>query len=191
MKNSNKVLLIVLDGYGEGKDYKYNAVTRSNTPFIDNLRNNYPTTKLRTEGQFVGLPKNSMGGSEVGHFTMGAGRIVWQSLEEINRSIKKKEFFKKKALLAAAKNCKKNNSKFHILGMISDEGVHSHLDHLFALLDFAKEQKLEKVYIHAITDGRDVPERSAEKFIKKIKYGFRKNGRFEPGRARNARRGDG
>ena len=170
----NKVLLIVVDGYGEGKDYKYNAVTRSKTPFLDNLRKQYPTTLLQTTGKHVGLPKRSMGGSEVGHFTMGAGRIVYQSLEEINRSIKKREFFEKKELKKAAKNCKKNESKFHILGMISDEGVHSHLDHLFALLKFAKKEKLKEVYIHAITDGRDVPEKSAEKFIKKINAQIKK-----------------
>jgi 2,3-bisphosphoglycerate-independent phosphoglycerate mutase len=167
MKN-NKTLLIILDGYGEGKDYPYNAVTRSNTPFIDSLREKYPTTTLRADSEHVGLPKKTMGGSEVGHFTMGCGRIVYQSLEEINRSIKKKTFFKKKALLEAAENCRKNDSKLHIMGMISDEGVHSHLDHLFSLLEFAKKEKLKKVYIHAITDGRDVPERSADKFIKKI-----------------------
>jgi 2,3-bisphosphoglycerate-independent phosphoglycerate mutase len=165
---NKKTLLIVLDGYGEGKDYQYNAITRGKTPFLNSLRKNYPKTILRADSEDVGLPKNTMGGSEVGHFTMGAGRIVFQSLEEINRSIRKGEFFKKKELKALAKNCKKNDSKFHILGMISDEGVHSHIDHLFTLLKFAKKEKIKKVYIHAITDGRDVPERSADKFIKKI-----------------------
>ncbi len=163
-----KVLLIVLDGYGEGKDYKYNAVTRSNTPYIDFLRKNYPTTLLKAHGNAVGLPPKTMGGSEVGHFTIGAGRVVWQSLEEINRSIKKGEFFKKPQLKKAVANCRKNNSALHLLGMISDEGVHSHLNHLYALLKFAKKEKLKEVYIHAITDGRDVPERSADKFIKQI-----------------------
>ncbi len=165
---NKKTLLIVLDGYGEGKDYKYNAVTRSKTPFIDELRKKYPHTLLNCKGNHVGLPPKTMGGSEVGHFTMGAGRIVHQSLEEINRSIKNSKFFKLKALKKLAKNCRKNNSAFHIMGMISDEGVHSHLDHLFALLKFAKKEKLSKVFIHAFTDGRDVPERSADKFIKKI-----------------------
>lgn len=164
----NKVLLIILDGYGEGEDYKYNAISRSETPFIDNLRKNYPSTLLKCDGEDVGLPKGTMGGSEVGHFTIGAGRIVFQSLEEINQSIKNGEFFKKKLLKKSFENCKKNNSKLHLLGMISDAGVHSHLDHLFALLEMAKKEKIENVYIHAITDGRDVPEKSAEKFIKKI-----------------------
>ena len=169
-----KVLLIVLDGYGEGKDYKYNAVTKSDTPFIDKLRKNYPTTLLHCDSEHVGLPPNTMGGSEVGHFTMGAGRIVWQSLEEINRSIEKGNFFKLKALKKAAANCRKKDSKLHLLGMISDEGVHSHLDHLFELLKFAKQEKVKKVYIHAITDGRDVEERSADEFIKKINSQIKK-----------------
>jgi len=164
----NKVLLIVLDGYGEGKDYSSNAVTRANTPFVNSLRKNCPTTKLKTDSEAVGLPKNTMGGSEVGHFTMGAGRIVWQSLEEINRSIRSKKFFNFPALKKAAQICRKNNSSFHILGMISNMGVHSHINHLFALLDFAKKEKLKKVFIHAITDGRDVHERSAKKYIKQI-----------------------
>lgn len=164
----NKVLLIVLDGYGEGKDYKFNAVTRANTPFIKNLRKNYPTIKLKTDSEAVGLPKRTMGGSEVGHFTMGAGRIVWQSLEEINRSIRSRKFFDLPALKKAAAICRKNNSSFHILGMISNMGVHSHIDHLVALTNFAKKEKLKKVFIHAITDGRDVHERSAKKYIKQI-----------------------
>jgi len=169
-----KAMLIVLDGYGEGKDYKYNAVTRSKTPFLDKLRKSYPTTVLNCDSEHVGLPKNTMGGSEVGHFTMGAGRIVYQSLEEINRSIKKGEFFKKKALKKAAQICHKNDSALHLLGMISDQGVHSHLSHLFTLLKWAKKEKLKKVYIHAITDGRDVKERSAKKFITAINKEIKK-----------------
>ncbi len=172
---SKKALLIVLDGYGEGKNYKYNAVTQANTPYIDSLRKTYPSTLLRTEGQFVGLPKNSMGGSEVGHYTMGAGRIVYQSLEEIDKSIKSKEFFKKKELINAIKNCQQKGSKLHLLGMISDKGVHSHLNHLNALLKFAKQSNLKDVYIHAITDGRDCQERSAQKYIKQIQKFIKKN----------------
>jgi len=172
----NKVLLIVLDGYGEGKNYKYNAVIRSETPFLDQLRENYPKTILQCCGNDVGLPKGGMGGSEVGHFTMGAGRIVYQSLEEINRSIAKKDFFKLKKLKEAAAYCRKNDTKFHILGMISDQGIHSHLNHLYTLLKFAKAEKLKKVYIHAITDGRDVPERSASKFIKEVNSEIKKLG---------------
>ena len=163
-----KTLLIILDGYGHGKDYKYNAVTRAKTPYINSLKKNYPHTLLKTDSEAVGLPPKTMGGSEVGHFTIGAGRVVWQSLQEINRSIKKGKFYKLPDLKAAAERCKKNKTSFHIMGMISDKGVHSHLDHLYALLKFAKKNKLENIYIHAITDGRDTKERSAQKFIKHI-----------------------
>lgn len=166
--NIQKVMLIIVDGYGEGEDYPGNAVTRSNTPFIDQLRKNYPMTTLKCLGENVGLPKGSMGGSEVGHFTIGAGRVVFQSLEQINRSIRSEEFFQLPDLQKAAENCQKNNSKLHLLGMISDQGIHSHLDHLWALMKFAKKEKLEKVYIHAITDGRDVPEKSAKKYLQQI-----------------------
>lgn len=171
-----KVLLIILDGYGEGKDYKGNAVINSKTPFIDGLRKEYPTTKLKCSGNEVGLPKGFQGGSEVGHFTLGAGRIVWQSLEEINRSIKDGSFYKKKPFLHAIERVKKNNSKLHLLGMISDQGVHSDYHHLFELLKLAKKHKVKNVYIHAITDGRDVPERSGEKFLKKLKKEMKKTG---------------
>jgi 2,3-bisphosphoglycerate-independent phosphoglycerate mutase len=170
-----KVLLMILDGYGEGPAGKGNAAKLADTPFLDELRKKYPTTLLKSDSKAVGLPKGTQGGSEVGHFTMGAGRMVWQSLEEINRSIKNGGLFKMPALKKAVSNAKKNDSKLHIMGMISDEGVHSDINHLFALLKFAKSQGLKKVYIHAITDGRDVPERSVKKYIRMIqKQGFGK-----------------
>jgi 2,3-bisphosphoglycerate-independent phosphoglycerate mutase len=168
-----KALLIILDGYGHGKDYKYNAVTHAKTPFINSLKKKHPHTLLKTDSEAVGLPPKTMGGSEVGHFTIGAGRIVWQSLEEINRSISRGKFYKLPALKETVKQCKKNDTPLHLLGMISDEGVHSHLDHLYALLKFAKKNKLKRIYIHAITDGRDVKERSAQKFIKRIEKWIR------------------
>lgn len=164
----NKLLLIIFDGFGKGKKYKGNAVSRAKKPFYDQLFKNYPHTLLKSSGEAVGLPKGTQGGSEVGHFTIGSGRITFQSLEEINREIRNKKFFKNKALLSAIKNAEKHNSALHLVGMISDEGVHSHINHLFALLKLAKKHKLQKVYIHAITDGRDVPEKSAKKYIKKI-----------------------
>lgn len=163
-----KVLLIVLDGFGYAKKGPGNAIELANMKFEKSLRKKYPTVKLKAHGEAVGLPKGSMGGSEVGHFTMGAGRVVWQSLEMINREIKSKKFFKNKELLKAVKNCKKHRTTLHLIGMISDEGVHSHLNHLFACLELAKQHGLNKVFIHAITDGRDVPEKSAKKYIKKI-----------------------
>ena len=169
----NKALLIILDGYGEGKDYPGNAITRASTPFLDGLRKKYPHCLLKADSEAVGLPPKTMGGSEPGHFTMGAGRVVWQSLEEINRSIRKGRFNNLPALKGAIRRCKRNTSALHLLGMISDEGVHSHLNHLYALLKLAKKKHISHVYIHAITDGRDVPEKSAQKFIRKIEQKIR------------------
>lgn len=163
-----KVLLVICDGFGEGPQTPGNAIAQAKMPFFAEMRKTGSHTLLKASGNAVGLPEGYQGGSEVGHFTMGAGRIVWQFLEEINQSIKKETFFKKKPLLDAAKYVKKNKSALHIVGMISDEGVHSHMDHLFALLSFAKSQKMQKVFIHAITDGRDVPEQSAQKYMHQI-----------------------
>ncbi|MBI2638486.1 2,3-bisphosphoglycerate-independent phosphoglycerate mutase [Candidatus Peregrinibacteria bacterium] len=159
----NKVLLIILDGFGEGKAYPGNAITLAKTPTITALKKKYPWMLLKASGEAVGVPEGTQGGSEVGHFTIGAGRVVFQQLEEINRAIKDGSFFQKPALLEA---CKKKT--LHLLGMISDQGVHAHLAHLFALLELAKRQKVERIFIHAITDGRDVHERSAAEFIKQI-----------------------
>ncbi len=166
---TKKVYLMIIDGFGEGKDYNGNAITRAKMPNLDNLRKTYPSTLLKCHGEAVGLPEGTQGGSEVGHFTIGAGRVIFQTLEEISRSIRSGNFFKKPAFLEA---CKKVNddaeASLQLLGMISDQGVHSHLDHLFALMQLAKENGVKKTYIHAITDGRDVPERSAEKYLKMI-----------------------
>lgn len=171
-----KVLLCILDGFGHGKDYKGNAITRAKTPFFDQLYKKYPWTLLNASGEAVGIPKGTQGGSEVGHLTMGAGRIVLQPLLEIDKSIEDKSFFKKKALLAAAVHAKKNKSAFHIMGMISDQGVHADLNHALALLDFAKKQGLKKVYVHGITDGRDVEPQSAIKFIHILQKHIKKSG---------------
>lgn len=165
----NKVLLIILDGWGEGKPYPGNAITLAKTPNLTALRKNYPWTLLKASGEAVGLPKGTQGGSEVGHFTIGAGRVVFQFLEEINRSIKTGRFFKEPALIEACTRVNKSGkAALHLIGMISDQGVHSHIDHLFALLKLAHEQNVKEIFIHAITDGRDVPERSAIGFTKQI-----------------------
>lgn len=168
MKN---VLLIILDGFGEGKAYPGNAITLAKTPTITALKKKYPWMLLKASGEAVGVPEGTQGGSEVGHFTIGAGRIVLQQIEEINRAMKDGSFFKKPTLLEA---CKKKT--LHLLGMISDQGVHAHLAHLFALLELAKRQKVEHIFIHAITDGRDVHERSAIGFIKQIQEKIRELG---------------
>ncbi len=165
---------MILDGFGEGKNYAGNAITEAKMPNLNQLRKDFPFTFLKAHGEAVGLPAGTQGGSEVGHFTIGAGRVIYQKLEEINRSIKDKSFFKKKAFLKAVEKVNKSSkSALHLLGMISDQGVHSHLQHLFSLLELAKKNKIGPVYIHAITDGRDVPERTAQKFIKQIQKKIR------------------
>lgn len=180
----NKALLIILDGFGEGKAYSGNAITLAETPVITGLKAKYPWTILKASGEAVGIPAGMQGGSEVGHYTIGAGRIVFQPLEEINRAIKDGSFFKEAPLLEACKRVNKaEKAALHLIGMISDQGVHSHINHLFALLELAKREKVFKVYIHAITDGRDVPERSAGGFIKQIQakiaeLGMEKNARI-------------
>jgi len=179
---TGKVYLMILDGFGEGKSYKGNAIKLAKMPVLNSLKKEYPLTLLKASGEAIGLPAGTQGGSEVGHFTIGAGRVVFQTLEIINRSIRNKSFYKKTQFLKAVQQVKKYNSSLHLLGMISDQGIHSHLAHLFALLELAKKNSIKKVYIHAITDGRDVPEKSAQNYIKQIntkikKLGFnKKNG---------------
>lgn len=168
--NEKKVYLMILDGFGEGKEYPGNAVTHAKMPNLKRLREKYPLTLLKADGESVGLPEGTQGGSEVGHFTMGAGRVIFQTLEEINRSVRNGEFFNKPAFLEACQRVKNTDkAALHLLGMISDQGIHSHLDHLFALMKLAKKQGIVKTYIHAITDGRDVPEKSADKYLKMIR----------------------
>ncbi len=168
-QSKHKAMLIILDGFGEGKDYEGNAITRAKTPNLDRLRNEYPFSLLKCHGNAVGLPKKTQGGSEVGHFTLGAGRIVYQYLESINHSIQDKTFFEKKPLLDACEHVNKTpKAALHLLGMISDQGVHATIEHLYALLELAKNKGIKKTYIHVITDGRDVPERSAEIYIKAL-----------------------
>lgn len=161
-----KLYLMIIDGLGEGKDYPGNAVRQAKMPNLKKLRNAFPHTLLKAAGNEVGLPEGTIGNSEVGHYTIGAGRVIYQSLEEINASIRNKSFFTKKPLLDALE--KSNNGALHLLGLISDEGVHAHTDHLFALLELAQQQRVNKIFIHAITDGRDVEERSAQKYIQMI-----------------------
>ncbi|QQR54506.1 2,3-bisphosphoglycerate-independent phosphoglycerate mutase [Candidatus Peregrinibacteria bacterium] len=163
-----KVLLCVLDGFGHGKPYAGNALANANAPFLGELYAKYPWTLLNASGEEVGIPAGTQGGSEVGHLTMGAGRIVLQPLQEIDHSIADGSFFQKPALLEAAAHAKMHNSAFHILGMISDQGIHADLDHCLALLNFAKQQGLTKVYVHGITDGRDVPPKSVDAFLARL-----------------------
>ena len=151
------VMLIILDGWGIGKEYEGNAVYLANTPNFDKLIKEYPNTKLDASGMAVGLPVGQMGNSEVGHLNIGAGRIIYQELTNITKSIEEGNFFKKEEFLEAIKSAKKNNTKLHIMGLVSPGGVHSHNTHLYALLELCKKEAFENVYIHAFLDGRDVP----------------------------------
>lgn len=160
---------MILDGFGEGKDYAGNAIAHAKMPNLTRLKKEYPHTLLQASGNEVGLPANTAGNSEVGHFTIGAGRIVYQSLEQINRSIKDDSFAQKPALLKAIQTVNSGNkAALHLIGLISDAGVHSHLNHLFSLLELAAKHNVNKIFIHVITDGRDVEERSAKKYLEQI-----------------------
>jgi len=166
MNNSHKTALIILDGWGIGDGSKSDAIQQANTPFIDSLSKKYPNSTLTTFGEEVGLPKGQMGNSEVGHLNIGAGRIVYQDLLKINRAIESKTFFQEKALQQTAEYAKKNNKPIHLMGLLSDGGVHAHLKHLCALISFFESQKCPQVYIHAFTDGRDTNPKSATHFLK-------------------------
>ncbi|MGY8919349.1 MAG: 2,3-bisphosphoglycerate-independent phosphoglycerate mutase [Flavobacteriales bacterium] len=159
-----KVLLMILDGWGNSPDPAVSAIDNAKTDYIDNLHKNYPYATLRTDGLHVGLPEGQMGNSEVGHMNLGAGRIVFQDLAKINMSIKRNDFKNEKVLVDTFKLAQKNNKKIHFLGLISDGGVHSHTDHLKALVDVAKDYNVES-YIHGFTDGRDVDPKSGAKYI--------------------------
>lgn len=148
-------MLMILDGFGENNNEKGNAVKLANTPNIDKLMKTCPTTDVYTSGLNVGLPEGQMGNSEVGHTNIGAGRIVYQELTRITKSIEDGDFFSVPEFVKAIENCKKNNSKLHIMGLLSDGGVHSHMRHLFALLELAKRKDFEDVYVHCFLDGRD------------------------------------
>lgn len=151
------VMLIVLDGWGIGKEYEGNAIHLAETPIFDRLMKEYPNTTVEASGLAVGLPEGQMGNSEVGHLNIGSGRIVYQELTKITKAIEDGDFFNKKEFLDAINNAKENNSKLHIMGLVSNGGVHSHNTHLYALLELCKRQDFEDVYIHAFLDGRDVP----------------------------------
>ncbi|MDD5148689.1 MAG: 2,3-bisphosphoglycerate-independent phosphoglycerate mutase, partial [Candidatus ainarchaeum sp.] len=145
MTPKNRIILVIRDGWGYSEEVKGNAVKAANVPNNNNYEKNFPMTILQCMGNAVGLPEGTQGGSEPGHLTMGAGRIVWQPLEFINREIKSGKFFKNPALMVAVNNCKKNNSSLHLMGLFSDEGIHGMTMHLYALLGLAKKNGIEKV----------------------------------------------
>ena len=165
---TKKVGLIILDGWGIGKNDHSNAILSAQTPFTHHLNNTAAHATLRTDGEFVGLPEGQMGNSEVGHMNIGAGRVVYQDLVKIHLSIRNNELHKNEVLLAALQHAKKENKNVHFIGLVSDGGVHSHINHLKALVDICEEQELSKVFIHAITDGRDCDPKSGEGFIQDL-----------------------
>jgi 2,3-bisphosphoglycerate-independent phosphoglycerate mutase len=165
---TKKVGLIILDGWGIGKNDHSNAILSAQTPFTHQLNDTAAHATLRTDGEFVGLPEGQMGNSEVGHMNIGAGRVVYQDLVKIHLSIRNNELHKNEVLLAALQHAKKENKNVHFIGLVSDGGVHSHISHLKALVDICEEQELSKVFIHAITDGRDCDPKSGEGFIEDL-----------------------
>ncbi len=162
---NKKVILMILDGWGKSPDPKVSAIDNAETPFIDSLYTKYANASLRTDGLHVGLPEGQMGNSEVGHMNLGAGRIVYQDLVKINLAVENKTLQDEQVLKDAFEYAKANGKDVHFLGLVSDGGVHSHINHLFGLLDAAKENNLDNVYVHAFTDGRDVDPKSGYGFI--------------------------
>ena len=172
---TNHFGLIILDGWGLGDHSKSDAVFNANTPFMDELLRNHPNAKLITCGEEVGLPKGQMGNSEVGHLNIGAGRIVYQELTRINKSIRDGEFFQNTVLLDAMKKAKEGGKKLHFMGLVSNGGVHSSQEHLYALCKMAEDNGVKDVFIHAFTDGRDCDPKSALAFIQELENELNKS----------------
>lgn len=168
--------LIIMDGYGNNPEKFGNAIAEANTPVLDKLFRENPNTQIKCSGMDVGLPEGQMGNSEVGHTNVGAGRVVYQELTRITKSITDGDFFNNEGLLTAIENCKKNGTSLHLIGLLSNGGVHSHNTHLYAILELAKRQGLSKVYVHCMLDGRDVPPDSGLGFVKELQAEIEKIG---------------
>jgi 2,3-bisphosphoglycerate-independent phosphoglycerate mutase len=173
---NNPLVLIIMDGWGERKETDYNAIKLAKSQIVNNLAKQYPSTTLGCSGGSVGLPEGQMGNSEVGHLNIGAGRVVYQELTRITKSIKDGDFFTNKALLDAINNVKKNKSNLHVMGLVSDGGVHSTNQHLYALLDLAKRSNISNIYVHCFMDGRDTPPESGKGYIEKLLIEIKKIG---------------
>ena len=163
-----KAILIILDGWGKNPNPSISAIAAAKTPFVDSLYQNYPNSNLITFGEEVGLPEGQMGNSEVGHLNIGAGRIVYQALARINKSIKERTLHSNKTLIDALSNAKAHNKNVHLLGLVSDGGVHSHINHLKAICDITTEQGVENVFIHAFMDGRDTAPKGGLGYLKDV-----------------------
>jgi len=176
-KNANlPLILIVLDGWGLSSQKEGNSIYLAKTPFIDSLYKNYPNTKLKAHGKFVGLPSDQVGNSEAGHMNIGAGRIIEQDSVRINASIKDKSFFENESFEKAINNVKKNNSNLHLIGLLSDKSSpHSETKHLESLLKLARDAKVKNTYLHIFTDGRDSFRYQALKLITKLEKKLKKN----------------
>ena len=159
---------MILDGWGITQDPKVSAIYNAKTPFINSLYDKYPYAELRTDGEHVGLPEGQMGNSEVGHMNLGAGRIVYQNLARINKAVKEKTLGQEKVLLDTFKYAKENNKNVHLLGLVSNGGIHAHIDHLKGILDVAEENEVDNVFLHAFTDGRDCDPKSGTYFINEV-----------------------
>jgi 2,3-bisphosphoglycerate-independent phosphoglycerate mutase len=166
--NKKPTVLMILDGFGLNDNHKANAVFEANKPNIDHLMNNYPFVKGNASGMDVGLPDGQMGNSEVGHLNIGAGRIVYQELTRVTKDIRDGDFFQNEAFLTAINKAKQNNSNLHLWGLLSDGGVHSHNTHLYALLELAKKEHFDRVFVHCMLDGRDTPPASGKGFVQEL-----------------------
>jgi 2,3-bisphosphoglycerate-independent phosphoglycerate mutase len=173
---NKKVLLMILDGWGVTQDPAVSAIAKADTPFVDSLYKKYPHAQLLTHGMNVGLPEGQMGNSEVGHMNLGAGRIVYQDLAKINMAVEKGTLNKEPELQKAFEYAKKNNKKVHFLGLVSNGGVHSHINHLKGLLSAAQQESVTDFYVHAFTDGRDVDPHSGKGFIEELQQHLSKTG---------------
>ena len=172
---NKKVILLILDGWGKSPDPTISAIEKANTPFIDSLYKSFPNANLLTDGMNVGLPEGQMGNSEVGHMNLGAGRIVYQDLAKINLAVANNTLKDEKVLKDTFKYVKEKGKKLHFLGLLSDGGVHSHIDHLKGLLDATEDFGLENVFVHAFTDGRDVDPKSGKKYVEELQAHLSKN----------------
>ena len=159
-ESKGPIALIIIDGWGYSRDREGNAIAMAETPYYDELCENYPYTLLEASGERVGLPAGVMGNSEVGHLNLGAGKIVYQELQRINVAVKDGSFAKNEGLLSAIRYAVTNKKPLHLLGLVSNGGVHSHIDHLKAIIDVCKAEGQSQVYIHAFTDGRDCDPKS-------------------------------
>ena len=165
---NKKILLVIMDGWGLGKVKSSDAIQNAQVPFVTSLYHKYPNSTLKTCGLDVGLPQGQMGNSEVGHLNLGAGRVVYQELERINVAIQDKSFFQNPTLLASIEYCKKNNKTLHLIGLVSDGGVHSHINHVKAIADLCVMQQFNNLLVHAFTDGRDTDPKSGLRFISEL-----------------------